>query len=827
MRDFKEILQDDYNLEAFECRGCDNLCTVLRGKFEGGRKIVFAEDRCDKFSARHTENLGGGLPDLFEERERLLFNIYKAQPRENARTIGMPRGLMFNELFPFFNAFFSELGFDFITSEETNKSIIGKGLEKTRAEPCYPIKVAAGHLEDIVQKTDTVFMPAIIDLEAPDWFNESYTCTYIQSAPEVLGAAVGVKDVEYLTPRLFFKRGKRHVKGVLTDLGKGLGKTAEEVERALDAAYETQHSFRKGVAERGEEILANLGEQRAAVVFARSYAYDNLLNMNISKKLQQMGILAIPSDFLYDSSINITDSWSNFYAVQLQKFMAVARRIKKDKRLNAVVVDYFGCGPNAFGNQFLAEELQEKFVTIQIDEHTADAGVQTRLEAFFDTKPKKESVADRQISTTATPLNSIGNKKLWIPNMSSAAYVFAAVLLSQGIDAAVIPRSPDPELKLARSHIPGDVCLPTLFTTEDMLYRIQQEDFNPDKEVFFQGKSEGPCRYGMYYMLQKLLLNRHFPDVEIVTLGNRDTGLGLGANMTTLAWDAIVTHDILEKMLLHSRPYETEAGSSDGVFESYVKELCNIVRNPDFSKGRGYIIKSMIGLHLGALEDILHRAQKAFSDIPKKEEEIPLVGVAGEFYVRDHEPSNERVIRSLEDLGAEVWFDPISGFFGYSNKITHIRAKEKGAEEPSWANLKQSYKRYWLDFLAVRDEHKLMRTAMPYLEGREEPTPAELIRLGSQYIDPSFGGEAICTVGIAEHFIKNGVSGIVNVGPFNCMPTKIAEAMSYEIRKKHQIPILTLYYNGFPDSARGQMLKSFMSQVKEYKRSREAVSRLL
>jgi predicted nucleotide-binding protein (sugar kinase/HSP70/actin superfamily) len=58
--------------------------------------------------------------------------------------------MFFQELMPFFRAFFEDLGFTVVYSQKTNKSVINQGVEALAAEPCYPVKVAHGHLLDLL-----------------------------------------------------------------------------------------------------------------------------------------------------------------------------------------------------------------------------------------------------------------------------------------------------------------------------------------------------------------------------------------------------------------------------------------------------------------------------------------------------------------------------------------------------------------------------------------------------------------------------------------------------------------------------------------------------
>jgi len=833
-RGFDAIAEGSYEISSFECKGCPNHCDVNVFQVDGGEKFHY-NDRCERYSGAHKRGLGKGLPDLFAEREQMLMEGAGAEAPADAPSVGIPRGLMFAEYYPLYRAFFQAMGFRVVPSDPTNKRIITKGVNTVAGEPCFPIKVAHGHVADLLERDpDYLFLPGVCETEQPNpKFRWSHTCPYVMSAPEAIAAALHLEARErpkLLRPRLFFQRGERHVRGVLRALGRELGKRPGEVERAIDAGLEALREFRQRVEERGREALANLGEaQRAFVVVGRPYTvYDPGVNMDVGKKIQDLGILAMPQDFLPLDEEDVSDSWPNAYAREIQKKLAAARVVKRDPRLRAVVLTYFGCGPDSFANPFFKDEIGEPCYVMQIDEHTADAGVITRMEAFADTAAAREEAGpELAIRTDATPLFSLGERKLWIPYASDTARVLAATLNAWGANAEVLPRSQDPGLNLARRAISEDVCLPMLITTQDLLERVAADDFQPDEEAFFQGQAEGPCRFGMYYMLQRRILDKMgLEKVGIVTLGSRSADGGLGIKFLLTTWCSLLAHDMLDKMRLHTRPYEMRAGQSDIIFEHYLKELCRLI------PAVGRLIKSIPSAlclvsqkHVEPIADLLRRAQRDFASVPRSDhgEPRPLVGLVGEFFVRIHDGSNQNVVRKLERAGAEVWLAPATEFFAYSNRIAGLLAGERWVDTRAWRDMQAVLVRSLFNRLAVGHEHHIFAAALPYLNGFDDIGPDEVIEEGSHYVHPSFGGEAICSMGKARDFAKRKLAGIVNVAPFNCMPGMTVTMLSQAFRRHHDnIPFLSLDYDGFVDSSRDARITSFMSQVKERAAARAA-----
>jgi predicted nucleotide-binding protein (sugar kinase/HSP70/actin superfamily) len=373
-------------------------------------------------------------------------------------------------------------------------------------------------------------------------------------------------------------------------------------------------------------------------------------------------------------------------------------------------------------------------------------------------------------------------------------------------------------LNLGRNAISEDVCLPALVTTEDIIYRLQQPDFDPDKEAFFQGNSEGPCRFGMYSMLQRRILDKlGFEQVPMVTLGSKSEDGGLGVSFLVLGWDMVVCHDLLFKMVQHTRPYEINKGETDKLFEYYVQKLIDLA--PECRKR---IESNKLGVffntkHLDLMQEMLHRAQEDFNKIPKRKEDRLLIGVVGEWFVRLHERANQSILRKLEAEGAETWLAPMSEFFFYAIYIAKVLSndtmKDVGISLDGIKN-RSGYSFYCK--LAAREEHALYHATLPYMDGYDDIGPEEVVRNGSEYVNYNFGGEAICSMGKSEDFTKRGAAGIVSVIPFNCMPGNTVTALSQSLRRHHNnIPFLNLDYDGFVDSSRDAKIVNFMWQVKE------------
>ncbi|MDO9123314.1 MAG: acyl-CoA dehydratase activase-related protein, partial [Deltaproteobacteria bacterium] len=357
-----------------------------------GEKPLFYGSRCEKYDViKRTK--GADLPDLFEERERMLFASYEREEDlpADAPEIGIPRILYLHEMMPFWKAFFAELGYRAVLSDATNKELIRKGVENVVAETCFPIKVSHGHVLNLLEKgVKRIFLPSIVNLKSPHpEIPISVACPYAQAFPYAAHSSIDFKKdhVEVLQPVFHFQFGRDHLEKELIDFGKSLHRGSKQVKRAFVKAERFQALFYQSLLNRGKEILNEIGpDEKVMVIVGRPYnSCDPGVNLEIPKKLRDMGVLAIPMDFLPLDSVKPTEDIQEMYWRYGQKILSAGKIINEDPRLYAVYITNFGCGPDSFIIHFYRDLSKGKpYLQLEIDEHSADAGAITRCEAFLD-----------------------------------------------------------------------------------------------------------------------------------------------------------------------------------------------------------------------------------------------------------------------------------------------------------------------------------------------------------------------------------------------------------------------------------------------------------
>ncbi len=442
---------------------------------------------------------------------------------------------------------------------------------------------------------------------------------------------------------------------------------------------------------------------------------------------------------------------------------------------------------------------------MEIDEHSADAGLVTRIEAFRDSVRGKKLTGEKPPRRYRRKVKPEDGRILYIPHMADHAYALAAAFRACGVNAKVLPESDEESLKLGRRYTSGKECYPAVLTTGDMLKMLKQPDFDPAKAAFFMPSGAGPCRFGQYNRLHRKILDElGYENVPIYSPTQdvkfyQELGLIGGGDFTRLSWQAIVCVDILDKLLREIRPYEINPGETEKVYQEALAKLCKAIEKRE------------------ALLPVMQEIREEFARIPTEGEgEKPIVGIVGEIYVRANRFANENIVKVLEEMGAEVWLPTIAEWIYYINYTSKRWAKRL-------KKLRELTRLIIENHVQIKDEHKFVSVVKDLLDSAEEPTVDEIIGLARRYVSEEFEGEAILSVGKSLDYLRHGVDGIVNVIPFTCMPGTVVTMLLKRVREDAGlIPVLTVACDGQRSMGTRMRLEAFMHQVHEHFAEKQA-----
>ncbi|MHC4209428.1 MAG: acyl-CoA dehydratase activase [Planctomycetota bacterium] len=797
----------------FTCRACGLYCGIDR--FEvAGRRFPFG-GRCSLFEhAGRRKGRAATAPDLVEQRRELLFGNRSDGAAPDAPRIGIPRALTTHSLHPLYATFFSRLGMEVVLS-----GVHPQGDLKSYSGFCFPAQIAHGAVLDLAERgIDQVFLPHVSRMPRADRCRDSYLCPITQAGPYFLARAF--PDIRFLSPLLDFAHGYE-ADEALVELAVGkLGYSRSLAREAWADAARAQTQAEQALRELGQRALdqAVACGEPAILLIGHSYnAFAAEASLSVGKKLSSMGLVAIPGDCLAPIGSGRT-SWH--FSNQVLNAVALARR---HRNLFPLCVSNFSCTIDAFTLGMLASEMGQKpYLILEIDAHTADAGVQTRLEAFLDiignyrqTKARRgreREFKPCRLATGGRVVRSNGEQvplsdprvKLYFPNFSryhAQALSMAARCL--GLQAGEVLPLERSQLDEGLRHTSGRECLP-LPVCIGQMHTVHED--RPPGEIagFYMLRGGAPCVADAYRgYLERFIAERRLEDLFLLIPAEQNGHLGFGAR--TLAEHvspAILLADLLVEIDEVLRVVGAE-GSAEQLRQHWERLVASV--------------RSL---------DQLHAELPAFVDrlaaLPRTRDPrtCPRVVVTGDFFTR----FSPFFMEGVHDLYARrgIILKPVdlSDLFQYATYHGVAGTAGGWGMKPGGLALARActrmfqpdgreYLQRWLIYQAQRraeDRYRRQfRKTGLLLSGPNEV--ASLFEKASELVSPTIFGEVIPTVGRGLQAQHEGYDGVILIGPFNCLPFRISEAILQPVSIRRGMPILAYESDGYPVPA------SFLRQV--------------
>ncbi|MCF7731205.1 MAG: acyl-CoA dehydratase activase [Akkermansiaceae bacterium] len=795
----------------FTCRACQLYCSIDR--FEvAGRRFPFG-GRCSLYEnvwKRKSRQVPAA--DLVARRGELLFGRLPAAPAGGLRRIGIPKALTTHSLYPLYATFFSTLGMEVVLS-----GIDPLGELKTNAGFCFPAQLAHGAVLDLCQQgVKLVFLPHVSHLPQQHPAHGCFLCPISQASPYVLTKVFD--DVRFLSPVLDFAKGYAANPALVEMAVKELGAPPERAKLAWSAAINAQTDVEHALREMGCSALAEaLATGQPAVLLAgHSYnAFSPEASQAVGKKLASMGVVTIPADCLEPVGEGAT-AWH--FANQILNAVAIA---KQHPNLFLLCVSNFSCTIDAFTQSVIASQLEDKpYLILEIDAHTADAGVQTRLEAFLDIvrhyragqPAAAEPFTPCRLTRRGGVIRSDGaavsitdpRVKIHFPSFSffhSAAFAMAARWLGLH-PGAVIPLDRT-QLDRGLQHSSGRECLPLPIALGQLLHA--HEHRQPGEIIgFAMVRGGAPCVVDCYMgYFERFIAEQRLPDLFL--LNPNATNDYLGFDESTLLrhlMPAVLVADILVEIEQVLR-----VAGADGSVAQLHGEWQRLVR----------LATSHDGFQ-AALQGFIDR----LAGLPRNADpaDCPRVVVTGDFFTRfspffiEGVPelyAAQGIILKPVDLSELAFYN---AYFGVAETAGGWGMKPGGlalakaclrAFQPDG----KQYLQQWLSFQAGRrsENHyrQLFQRTGLLVAGPNDASA--LFEHAAEHVSPKIFGELVPMVGKGVEAAAEGYDGIILIGPFNCLPYRISEAILKPHCIRQGMPLLTYESDGYA------VAPSFLRQV--------------
>lgn len=784
----------------FVCKACKMYCSIDR--FEvAGRKFPFG-GRCSLYENvwKRRERIAGA-PDLVEQRNGLLFDHPGTAPA-GAPRIGIPKALTTHSLFPLYSTFFSNLGLEVVLSE-----VDPRGELKSNAGFCFPAQIAHGAVLDLAKRdVKLIFLPHVSHMPSVNPCRDCLLCPITQASPYFVAKAF--PGLRLLSPVLDFTRGYAASSGLVEMAVGELEKPRELAEQAWAAAVRVQTEVERALGELGRAALEEaVASGKPAVLLAgHSYsAFSPEASQSVGKKLSSMGIAAIPADCLAPAGEGPM-SWH--FSNQILNAVAT---VKQHPNLFLLCVSNFSCTIDAFTQSVLASEMGARpYLILEIDAHTADAGVQTRLEAFLDIlrnhreveTVRGEPFSPCRLLAQGRVLRSNGETvaltdpcvKIHFPSFSS--YHSQAVSMAArwlGLHTGEIIPLDRRQLERGLQFSSGRECLPLPICVGQLLHA--HESRQPGDVVgFFMLRGGAPCVVDCYMgYFDRFIAEQRMPDLFMLNphAGNDYCGFSHSVLEQHLA-PGIIAADILVEIEQVLRVV-----GADGSLEELRAAWAEFVA-----------ASSSIGQFQSGLPAFVARLAK----LPRTRDPLtcPRVVVTGDFFTRfspffmEGVPeiyAGRGIILKPVDLCDLILYDSYEGVVGAARAwgmkpgglaaakaCTRIFQPDGKQYVEQWVNYQSGR---WAEF----NYRRLFQKTGLLVAGVN--ATSSLYEKAAEHISPEIYGETIPTVGKGLEAAGEGYDGIIVIGPFNCLPFRISEAILKPVCIQRGMPILTYESDGY------------------------------
>lgn len=247
---------------------------------------------------------------------------------------------------------------------------VEKAGQISETEHCLPNKLFDAHLAELTASVDMVFVPRVLST-----IKDHISCPKFGPLPDAARADIA-RETEVLS--IDIDETARPLSESLMLLGKKLnmpkGRTVAAIKSALTAMEDAKNKMAGPVKRKGRPHFLLTGHPYAI--------HDNFIAGPILNKLESMGVDVEFISFADDTPAKSYILWSTANAIYHK-----LNTISADEYDGVIQLSVFNCGCDSMMIDTYRGLVRGKdipYMYIMIDEHSAQAGVDTRVEAFLD-----------------------------------------------------------------------------------------------------------------------------------------------------------------------------------------------------------------------------------------------------------------------------------------------------------------------------------------------------------------------------------------------------------------------------------------------------------
>lgn len=393
-----------------------------------------------------------------------------------------------------------------------------------------------------------------------------------------------------------------------------------------------------------------------------------------------------------------------------------------------------------------------------------------------------------------------------------------------GYKVKLIPTPVKADFQAGKEYGNNGQCNPTYFTVGALVNYLKdlRDKHGLDREqilkdyVFITAGACGPCRFGMYEAEYRLALqNSGFDGFRVLLFqqtggldqAEMEAGLEFNMNFFLSLLNGILMGDLLNEVAYHIRPYETEPGKTNEVFDECIRICQDRLRARDYESVTGGKLASLLSkiTPLSGADDAQKfidqlkgdyytSAMEECARIIDEQIEVdytrpkPIVKITGEFWAQTTEgDGNFNMFPFLEREGGEVLVEPIGTWIAYLiNQAKTANADSRGLDENKQRpgalevgkrlKLEKAYRAKQFSLSLAEKimfrEFDRLRVALGGT-AHKLANQLELQRMGHPYYNSrTGGGEGHLEVAKAIYYCNKDLAHMVlSLKPFGCMPS--------------------------------------------------------
>ncbi len=501
--------------------------------------------------------------------------------------------------------------------------------------------------------------------------------------------------------------------------------------------------------------ISNASIHGTTAIMGHAYLLNDTFGHTITRYASSCGPVILPEMVSRDKSrehLQTIFEGEKMWTIEGHILGACLYLIRNRKVGRLILVTAFSCGPLSIIENYMMPEAEKYGIPVlylSVDEHTGEAGLITRLEAFIDSCKARQVSRGCEISKELAPKPSpasLGPSKspVGIVTMGHLDISLSALMREFGVDVRIPGTLSDDMVNAGKELAPEFICYPMVTLLGQMRALI---DEGVSRIIMVQGK--GKCRLGWYAQIMEKILHRAGYPVKVLAFDSpfplRSHGRKFFDEWKQIVGTPTLT-TIIRALALTLQKQVLVDRSQDILREVRARER---VRGTGDKRHRVFLKDLDRASQLSQLKKSFDRYNRDMKRIPFTSEETLKVAIVGEIYVVNEPFVNkdaEKMLGSFEQ---------------------RVRVYRK-LDVTGWLNC------------------HIFKTPRALWDYRRAT------RAAGSYLPVDVGGHGQESVGEAVLASASGMDGVLHLFPFTCMPEIIAQSILVKVSNDLDIPVLSL-----------------------------------